>query len=45
MRILYVGDVVGRSGRAILLDRLPELKAAPKDPKAVKDFSAWPKCA
>lgn len=28
MRILYVGDVVGRSGRAILLGRLPELKAA-----------------
>src|SRR5437667_22666 len=26
MRLLFVGDVVGRSGRAILLDRLPGLK-------------------
>lgn len=26
MRILYVGDVVGRSGRAILLERLPGLR-------------------
>jgi len=25
MRILFVGDIVGRSGRAILLDRLPTL--------------------
>jgi metallophosphoesterase (TIGR00282 family) len=27
MRILFVGDIVGRSGRAILLDRLPKLIA------------------
>ena len=27
MRILFVGDVVGRSGRAVLLDRLPGLIA------------------
>ena len=27
MRILFVGDVVGRSGRAILLERLPKLIA------------------
>ena len=25
MRILFIGDVVGRSGRAVLLDRLPGL--------------------
>src|ERR1700730_6011243 len=25
MRILFIGDIVGRSGRAILLDRLPRL--------------------
>src|SRR3974390_1300776 len=25
MRILFIGDVVGRSGRAIVLDRLPGL--------------------
>ena len=25
MRILFIGDVVGRSGRAIVLQRLPEL--------------------
>ena len=25
MRILFVGDIVGRSGRAILLERLPRL--------------------
>ena len=25
MRILFIGDVVGRSGRAIVLDRLPKL--------------------
>src|SRR6201989_186164 len=25
MRILFIGDVVGRSGRAILLERLPDL--------------------
>ena len=28
MRILFVGDIVGRSGRAVLLDRLPKLIAA-----------------
>ena len=27
MRLLFVGDVVGRSGRAILLDQLPLLRA------------------
>ena len=27
MRILFIGDMVGRSGRAIVLDRLPELIA------------------
>src|SRR5882757_5838340 len=27
MRILFVGDIVGRSGRTILLDRLPKLIA------------------
>jgi hypothetical protein len=27
LRLLYVGDVVGRSGRAILLERLPALRA------------------
>jgi calcineurin-like phosphoesterase len=27
MRILFVGDVVGRSGRAIVLERLPHLVA------------------
>ena len=27
MRILFIGDIVGRSGRAILLDRLPRLIA------------------
>jgi metallophosphoesterase (TIGR00282 family) len=27
LRILYVGDVVGRSGRAILLEELPRLRA------------------
>jgi 2',3'-cyclic-nucleotide 2'-phosphodiesterase len=27
MRILFIGDIVGRSGRAILLDRLPKLIA------------------
>jgi metallophosphoesterase (TIGR00282 family) len=27
MRILFIGDVVGRSGRAIVLDRLPKLVA------------------
>ncbi len=27
MRILYVGDVVGRAGRSILLDELPRLRA------------------
>ncbi len=27
MRILFVGDIVGRSGRAILLERLPKLIA------------------
>jgi metallophosphoesterase (TIGR00282 family) len=27
LRVLYVGDVVGRSGRAILLDELPRLRA------------------
>ena len=25
MRILFIGDIVGRSGRAIVLDRLPGL--------------------
>ena len=25
MRIFFIGDVVGRSGRAIVLDRLPKL--------------------
>src|ERR1700682_1675707 len=25
MRILFIGDIVGRSGRAIVLDRLPRL--------------------
>jgi 2',3'-cyclic-nucleotide 2'-phosphodiesterase len=28
MRILFVGDIVGRSGRAVLLDHLPKLIAA-----------------
>mgnify|MGYP000379036381 CR=1 FL=1 len=28
MRILYVGDVVGRSGRAVLLEQLPGLRAS-----------------
>jgi metallophosphoesterase (TIGR00282 family) len=28
MRILFIGDIVGRSGRAVLLDRLPKLVAA-----------------
>jgi 2',3'-cyclic-nucleotide 2'-phosphodiesterase len=28
LRILYVGDVVGRSGRAILVEQLPKLRAA-----------------
>jgi metallophosphoesterase (TIGR00282 family) len=28
MRILFVGDVVGRSGRAVVLERLPDLIAA-----------------
>src|ERR1700760_1791374 len=27
MRILFIGDIVGRSGRTILLDRLPKLIA------------------
>ncbi len=27
MRILFIGDIVGRSGRAILLERLPQLIA------------------
>jgi metallophosphoesterase (TIGR00282 family) len=27
MRILFIGDVVGRSGRAVVLDRLPKLVA------------------
>ena len=27
MRILFIGDIVGRSGRNILLDRLPKLIA------------------
>src|ERR1044071_2105169 len=27
MRILFVGDIVGRSGRAVLLERLPKLVA------------------
>ena len=27
MRILFIGDVVGRSGRAIVLERLPGLIA------------------
>src|SRR5438128_6488643 len=27
MRILFIGDIVGRSGRAVLLDRLPKLIA------------------
>jgi metallophosphoesterase (TIGR00282 family) len=27
MRILFIGDIVGRSGRAILLERLPKLMA------------------
>ena len=26
MRILFIGDIVGRSGRAIVLDRLPRLR-------------------
>ena len=26
MRILYVGDVVGRSGRTVLLERIAELR-------------------
>ena len=25
MRILFVGDIVGRSGRAVVLERLPRL--------------------
>ena len=25
MRILFIGDIVGRSGRAVLLERLPRL--------------------
>ena len=28
MRLLFVGDVVGRSGRAVLLAELPKLRAA-----------------
>ncbi|MCC2663808.1 MAG: metallophosphoesterase, partial [Geminicoccaceae bacterium] len=28
MRILFCGDVVGRAGRKVLLQRLPELRAA-----------------
>ena len=28
MRLLFVGDVVGRSGRTIVLDRLPGLEGA-----------------
>lgn len=28
MRVLFVGDVVGRSGRAVLLEQLPRLRAA-----------------
>src|SRR5437667_5616021 len=28
MRILFIGDIVGRSGRAILLERLPRLIAS-----------------
>src|SRR3954453_8350775 len=27
MRILFIGDIVGRSGRNVLLDRLPKLVA------------------
>ncbi len=27
MRILFIGDIVGRSGRHILLDRMPKLIA------------------
>ena len=27
MRILFIGDIVGRSGRNILLDRMPKLIA------------------
>ncbi len=27
MRLLFIGDIVGRTGRAILLDRLPDLRA------------------
>src|SRR5688572_16533884 len=27
MRILFIGDIVGRSGRTVLLDRLPKLIA------------------
>jgi len=27
MRLLFVGDVVGRSGRAVLLSQLPVLRA------------------
>ena len=27
MRILFIGDIVGRSGRSILLDRMPKLIA------------------
>ena len=27
MRLLFIGDIVGRAGRAILLDRLPDLRA------------------
>ena len=28
MRVLFCGDVVGRAGRKVLLQRLPELRAA-----------------
>ncbi len=27
MRLLFIGDIVGRAGRAVLLDNLPELRA------------------
>ncbi|MCB1542524.1 MAG: YmdB family metallophosphoesterase, partial [Rhodoblastus sp.] len=26
MRLLFIGDVVGRAGRAVLLERLPDLR-------------------
>jgi calcineurin-like phosphoesterase len=28
MRLLFIGDIVGRSGRAIISERLPDLIAA-----------------